>query len=70
MHILLKLSVKAGKTGISNAVCNQVNRLLIQMKIVAGLLNAIMLNIFQRTDSYYGFKNPAKMAFAYAAISG
>ena len=46
MHILPELSVKAGKTGISHFACNQIYRFLVQVKKVACLLNAIMLDVF------------------------
>ena len=46
MDILLELSVKAGKTGISHSACNQIDWFLVQMKKMACLLNSIMLNVF------------------------
>lgn len=70
VQILLKLSVKAGKTPVSDLLRNEVNRLLIQVKQMAGLLNTIVLEVFQRTDSHNRFKNSPKMAFTDAAEGG
>ena len=38
------------------------------MNQVAGLLDAVMLQILQRTDPHHIFKQPAQMAFADAAV--
>ena len=70
MHILLKLPVKAGKTDIPNLPGNTVYRLLVQVNQMAGLLNAVMLQTFQRADSHHIFKQPPQMAFADTAVGG
>lgn len=70
MHILLKLPVKAGKTDIPNLPGNIVHRLLVQVNQMAGLLNTVMLQTFQRADSHHVFKQPPQMAFADTAVGG
>lgn len=68
MHILLKLPVKAGQTAIACPLCNDVDRLLIQVDQMAGLLDAIMLDILQGTDTHHPLEYSAEMTLTDTAM--
>ena len=70
VHILLKLSVKAGQTAVARPPRNHIDRLLVQVDQVAGLPDAVVLDILQRADPHHLPEQPAEMALTDTASGG
>lgn len=68
MHILLELPVKAEQAAAACALCNDIDGLLIQIDQMTCLLDAVVLDIFQRTDAHHLLEQSAEMTFTDTAM--
>lgn len=68
VQILLKLPVEAGEAPVSHLPGNQVQRIPAQVNLMACLLDAVVLNVFQGTHSDNLLEQSSKMTLTDAAV--
>lgn len=70
VHILLKLPVKAGQAAVTRPPRNHIDRLVVQVDQVAGLPDAVVLDILQRADPHHLPEQSAEMTLTDTASGG